>query len=149
MTEPIIVKRRIAARPSVVYSYLTDPDKWVRWQGINATIEPKRGGIFALAMANGTTARGEFVELVPDHRVVFTWGWIDHPGVPPGSSTVEIDLLSEGEGTLLILTHRGLPPDEIASHNTGWTHYTSRLAITAEGGEPGLDLLPEQARNSS
>ncbi len=143
MTEPIIVTRRIAAPPSVVYAYLTDSDKWVRWQGVNATIEAKRGGIFALAMANGTRARGEFVELIPDHRVVFTWGWIDHPGVPPGSSTVEIDLVSEGEGTLLKLTHRGLPPDEIAIHNAGWNHYTARLAVTAEGGEPGPDILPE------
>ncbi len=143
MTEPIIVTRQIAAPPSVVYAYLTDSDKWVRWQGVNATIEAKRGGIFALAMANGTKARGEFVELIPDHRVVFTWGWIDHPGVPPGSSTVEIDLVSDGAGTLLRLTHRGLPPDEIATHTAGWSHYTSRLAITAEGGEPGPDVLPE------
>lgn len=143
MTEPIILSRRIAASPSVVYAYLTDSDKWVRWQGVNATIEPKPGGIFALAMANGTTARGEFVELIPHQRVVFTWGWIDHPGVPPGSSTVEIELVSEGEGTLLTLTHRGLPPDEVAIHNAGWNHYTWRLAITAEGGEPGPDDLPE------
>ncbi|CAN5232215.1 hypothetical protein BH18ACT5_BH18ACT5_10170 [soil metagenome] len=96
-----------------------------------------------LPWANGTTARGEFVELIPDHRVVFTWGWIDHPGLSPGSSTVEIDLTSEGEGTLLKPTHRGLPPDEVATHVTGWNHYTSRLAITAEGGEPGPDLLLE------
>lgn len=143
MTEPIILTRRIAAPPAVVYAYLTDSDKWVRWQGVNATIEARRGGIFALAMANGTTARGEFVELIPDRRVVFTWGWIDHPGVPPGSSTVEIDLVSEGEATLLRLTHRDLPPNEIAIHNAGWNHYTARLAITAEGGEPGPDVLPE------
>jgi len=142
MTDPIIVTRRIDAPPSVVYAYLTDSEKWVRWQGVNATIEAKRGGIFALAMANGTSARGQFVELIPDHRVVFTWGWIDHPGVPPGSSTVEIDLVSEGEGTLLKLTHRGLPPDEVAVHTSGWTHYTSRLAIVAGGGETGPDVLP-------
>jgi uncharacterized protein YndB with AHSA1/START domain len=142
MTEPIVVTRQIAAPPSVVYGYLTDSDKWVKWQGVNATIEAIPGGIFALAMANGTNARGEFVELIPDHRVVFTWGWIDHPGVPPGSSTVEIDLVSEGGGTLLKLTHRGLPPDEVAIHTTGWNHYTSRLAIAAEGGHPGPDILP-------
>ena len=143
MTEPIIVTRRIAAPPSVVYAYLTDSDKWVRWQGVSATIEAKRGGLFALAMTNGTSARGQFVELVPDHRVVFTWGWIDHPGVPPGSSTVEIDLVPEGDGTLLKLTHRGLPPDEVAIHTAGWNHYTARLVIVAEGGEPGPDAMAD------
>ena len=56
MTEPIVLTRRIAAPPSVVYAYLTDSEKWVRWQGVSATIEPKRGGLFALAMANGMSA---------------------------------------------------------------------------------------------
>jgi uncharacterized protein YndB with AHSA1/START domain len=142
MTAPIVVTRRIAAPPSMVYAYLTDSEKWVRWQGVNATIEAKRGGIFALVMANGTSARGEFVELIPNQRVVFTWGWIDHTGVPPGSSTVEIDLVPEGGGTLLKLTHRGLPPDEVAIHTVGWNHYSSRLGIAAEGGEPGPAVLP-------
>lgn len=142
MTDPIIVTRRIAAPPSVVYTYLTNSEKWARWQGVSATIEAIRGGLFSLTMANGTTARGEFVELIPDHRVVFTWGWIDHPGVPPGSSTVEIDLLPEGDGTLLRLTHRGLPSDEVAIHTAGWNHYSSRLAVASEGGEPGPDVLP-------
>jgi uncharacterized protein YndB with AHSA1/START domain len=143
MTEPIVLTRRIAAPPSVVYAYLTDSEKWVRWQGASATIEAKRGGLFALAMANGTSARGQFVELIPNHRVVFTWGWIDHPGVPPGSSTVEIDLVPEGDGTLVKLTHRGLPRDEVAIHTAGWNHYTARLVIVAEGGDPGPDAIPD------
>lgn len=142
MTAPLVVERRIAAPPSVVYAYLTESGRWARWQGIAATIEPIPGGIFALSMANGTRARGQFVELVPDRRVVFTWGWIDHPGVPPGSTTVEIDLLSDGASTLLTLTHRDLPAEEMPIHTVGWNHYLPRLAVVAEGGEPGPDSGP-------
>jgi uncharacterized protein YndB with AHSA1/START domain len=142
VTEPIVVKRRIAAPPSIVYSYLTESDRWARWQGDRATIEPKRGGVFALSMANGMKARGQFIELVPDQRVVFTWGWIDHPQVPPGSTRVEIDLIADGAGTLLTLTHRGLPTEEVAAHTAGWNHYLPRLDLVASGGDPEPDLGP-------
>jgi uncharacterized protein YndB with AHSA1/START domain len=37
---------------------------------------------------------GRFVELVPHRRLVFTYGWEDGlMGVPPESTTVEIDLV--------------------------------------------------------
>jgi uncharacterized protein YndB with AHSA1/START domain len=93
-------------------------------------------------MSNGSSALGEFVELEPDRRVVFTWGWVGHPEVPPGSTIVEIDLVAEGAGTRLTLTHRGLPPEEVAIHAAGWDHYTGRLVLAAEGGDPGPDIQP-------
>ena len=86
--------------------------------------------------------RAEFVEVVPDRLVRFTWGWSGHPSVPPGSTTVEIELEIDGDGTLLTLTHSGLPPDERAIHRTGWDHYVPRLAEVAEGGDPGVDPGP-------
>jgi uncharacterized protein YndB with AHSA1/START domain len=138
----LFVERRIAARPSDVYSYLTDSVRWARWQGDTAEIEAVPGGVFRMVMANGTTAEGQFVQLVPDARVVFTWGWQGHPTVPPGSSTVEIELAPDGEGTLLRLTHRGLPQNDRPIHAAGWDHYLPRLAIASAGGEPGPDTLP-------
>jgi uncharacterized protein YndB with AHSA1/START domain len=142
MSEPIVVERLIDAPPAVVYSYLTESEKWVRWQGTKAVLVPEPGGRFALEMATGSSALGEFVELEPDRRVVFTWGWEGHPEVPPGSTIVEIDLAAEGTGTRLTLTHRGLPPEEIAIHTSGWAHYTTRLVLLAEGGDPGPDTQP-------
>lgn len=142
MSAPIVVTREVAASPAVVYSYLTESTKWSRWQGEDATIEARHGGLFTLKMPNGTTARGRFVELVPDERVVFTWGWIDHPGVPPGSTTVEIVISASGNGSLITLTHRGLPPDEVELHAIGWQHYLPRLATVASGGDPGPDPGP-------
>lgn len=142
MTRPIVVSRHIAAAPEVVYSYLTEAAKWSRWQGEEATIEARSGGIFVMKMPGGATARGQFVELVPNRRVVFTWGWIDHPGVPPGSSTVEIEIVGDSNGSLVTLTHRDLPDDEIVVHTTGWDHYLPRLAAAAEGQEVEVDRGP-------
>lgn len=142
MTEPVVVTRRIAASPEVVYSYLTESTRWSRWQGADATVEARPGGIFVMRMPDGATARGQFVELVPERRVVFTWGWVDHPGVPPGSSTVEIEITVDGDGSLVTLTHRDLPDEEVATHTTGWRHYVLRLATVAEGREIEPDRGP-------
>lgn len=139
---PLVVSRRISAPPEVVYSFLTESAKWSEWQGVEATIEAREGGIFVMKMADGTTARGQFLELTPNQRVVFTWGWVDHPGVAPGSSTVEIEIAEDGSGSLVTLSHRGLPPEEIEVHTMGWEHYVPRLAAAAEGQPLGPDRGP-------
>jgi hypothetical protein len=59
--------------------------------------------------------------------------------VPPGSSTVEIELVEAHGGTLVRLTHRDLPPEARTDHRRGWQHYLGRLAIVATGGDPGPD----------
>jgi uncharacterized protein YndB with AHSA1/START domain len=139
VNDRVVVERLIDAPPSVVYSYLTESEKWSRWQGVGATIEPRPGGMFAVSMPTEARVRGEFIELIPNQRVVFTWGWIDHPTVPPGSTTVEIELIAEGSATRLRLTHSGLPPEEISIHAEGWNHYAARLAAVSEGYDPGPD----------
>jgi hypothetical protein len=61
--------------------------------------------------------------------------------VRPGSSLVEIDLVEEPpDGTLLRLTHTGLPTvEQCAGHAEGWAHYLERLAEIAVGRDPGPD----------
>ena len=88
-------------------------------------------------------AKGEYVEVTPFSRVVFTWGWESEGNpVPPGSSTVEITLVPDGEGTLVRLRHSGLPTDHAREqHSQGWAHYLNRLTFAAEGRDPGPDPL--------
>jgi uncharacterized protein YndB with AHSA1/START domain len=141
MTE-IVVEQRVAAPPSAVFRYLTESSEWTRWQGVSASLDARPGGIFSMLMGNGMNARGQFVELVPDQKVVFTWGWVDRPGIPPGSTTVEIRLRQDGNDTVVILTHRNIPADEAPLQKMGWTHYLPRLAQVAAGKDPGPDTGP-------
>ena len=61
-------------------------------------------------------------------------------GVPPGSTTVEISLAAEDDGTKLTFVHRDLPTEASRdSHAFGWDNYLGRLATVAEGGDPGRD----------
>lgn len=145
-TEQVIVEREleIAASPERVWAFLVDPDKAVRWMGVSALLDARPGGEYRVVVLPGHTASGEFVELDPPHRIVFTWGWEpegDEPSaVPPGSSTIEIELVPSGEGTLLRFTHRDLPtPESAASHGHGWDHYLDRLEAASAGRDPGPD----------
>jgi uncharacterized protein YndB with AHSA1/START domain len=130
----------IDASPETVWEFLVDPEKLMRWKGINADLDPKPGGIFRCEVIPGHIARGEYVEIDKPNRLVFTWGWDGEGGVPPGSSTIEIELAAEGDGTSLRFVHKDLPNAEaVASHAHGGDHYLPRLETAAAGGDPGAD----------
>ena len=80
----------IGASPETVWEFLVDPQKLMRWKGIDAELEPRPGGIYRCVVLPGHTALGEFVEVDKPHRLVWTWGWEgqDSHGVPPGSSKI-------------------------------------------------------------
>ena len=124
----------IDAPPETVFRLLTDRVQYVRWKGRLAELEPRPGGAFRVEFASAKDiVAGKYVEVIRDRRVVFTWGWEGNETVPPGSSTVEIDLQPMGSGTRLRLVHRGLPQEAIASHTEGWDYFLPRLTDVAEG----------------
>jgi len=146
-SETSVVERevRIEAEPEVVFQFFTDPEKMVRWMGIGATLDPRPGGVFSVNMVAQHVNIGEYLAIEPHTRIVFTWGYGNFPEpnpLPPGSSTVEVDLVPDGDGTIVRLSHR--VPGELADfHTMGWEHYLPRLAIAAAGGDPGPDAMLE------
>jgi uncharacterized protein YndB with AHSA1/START domain len=136
----------IDASPETVWEFLVDPEKATRWMGMNAQFETQPGGVYYCEVIPGHTAKGEFVELDPPNRLVYTWGWENEEGVPPGSSTIEIELTAQGDGTSVRFVHKDLPSAEaVASHAHGWDHYLPRLELAAGGGDPGEDPWVAQA----
>ena len=149
MAERIVdVERRIAATPDEVFTYLTDPEKYTRWKGERAELDPRPGGLYRVRMGPDAVALGEYVEVEPPSRVVFTWGWEGSGDVPPGSTTVEITLRRDGDGTLLRLRHTGFPSDADADlHREGWEMYVGRLvAVAAEDASGDLSTPPGLSR---
>ncbi len=142
MDEPLLVQREIqvAAPPSTVFAFLTDPEKILRWMGTEADSDPRPGGIYLVNVTGKDIARGQFTEVIPVHRLAYSFGWEGNDEVPPGSSLIEIDLLDKEGGTLLRMTHSGLPnAQQCANHLEGWTYYLGRLGVAAAGGDPGPD----------
>ena len=141
--QSFVVRREthIAAPQATVFAFLTDPEKILRWMGTDAEVEPQPGGLYLLKGVNGRrNARGAFREVVPVHRLAYSFGWEGDADVPPGSGLVEIDLIEQDGGTLMRMTHSGLPnAKEQEGHTKGWTHYMGRLATTAAGGKVAPD----------
>lgn len=141
-TETTVYERTLTidASPETVWEFFVEPGKLMRWKGINADLDAQPGGVFRCEVIPGQVARGEFVELDPPNRLVYTWGWDGNEGVPPGSSTIEVDLTGDGDRTTLCFVHKDLPSAEaVASHAHGWDHYLPRLELAAAGRDPGDD----------
>jgi uncharacterized protein YndB with AHSA1/START domain len=165
-TETSVVEHevRIAADPETVFGFFTDPVKMIQWMGAEATLDPRPGGVCRIvfhppepvveflgsAYGSGTppplgpdganAVLGEFVEVEPNRRLVFTWGFeTELFEVPPQSTSVEVTLVPDGSETVLRLAHRRLPEAATAFHRAGWQHYLPRLARAAAGGDPGHD----------
>jgi uncharacterized protein YndB with AHSA1/START domain len=137
---------RVDAEAEIVFAFFTDPEKLVRWIGTGATLDPRPGGVFRLATIAGYHFEGQYLEVEPHRRIVFSWGYSHFPEepnpLPPGSSTVEVDLVPDGDATIVHLTHR-VPSDLADFHVMGWEHYLDRLATAAPGGDPGPDPFRE------
>jgi uncharacterized protein YndB with AHSA1/START domain len=139
--DAVEVEVRIAASPETVFDFFTDPDLMVQWMGRRAELDPRPGGGFRTEINDEAIASGSYVAVERPERVVFTWGWNSEDSVTPaGSSTVEVLLAADGDGTHLKLIHRDLQNAESATrHGHGWRHYAERLRIAAGGGDPGPD----------
>jgi uncharacterized protein YndB with AHSA1/START domain len=118
----------IAAPAAVVWELLTTAEGLKRWVGPEATAVPEPGGELRWVHPDGATVVGRFVELVPHRRVVFTYGWEDgRMGVPPESTTVEIELTERDGVTTVRLEHHGLPPAVVDDHERGWEYFLGVL----------------------
>ena len=134
--EPIVREIYIKASPEVIFEFFVDAEKLTRWLATEATLDPRPGGVcHQLHPGDGDRRsgpfhmRGEFVEVEPPGRVVFTWGFTEAEiGVPPGSSTVEVTLLRANGGTRVRLIHRDLPRAEVDNHAYGWSSMLEGLA---------------------
>lgn len=141
LVDVVVREVTIDASPETIFPFFTDPEKMIRWKGVEADLDPRPGGIYRVVVTPRSTARGEYVVIEPNTRVVFTWGWEGPDGpVAPGASTVEITLRPEGAKTIVRLEHRDFPSNDVAAgHVEGWDHFLERLVIAAAGGDPGVD----------
>jgi uncharacterized protein YndB with AHSA1/START domain len=135
-TKPsLTIKRRLNASPDKVYGAWTEPQKIVRWWGpgptdaLRAEADLRVGGRFRVVFRTPDGEEhdvgGVYRDVVPNERLVFTWAWRT---TPERESLVTVALKSDGDGTLLTLTHEQFF-DEVARdrHRTGWSAALDKL----------------------
>src|SRR5215467_10786310 len=114
------------------------------WLAEIVEADARPGGVFRISGPPGVAIEGRYLEVVPNRKVVFTWGGVE--GLQPGQTTVEFLLEPDGDGTLVRLRHSGLPGPAIESHRHGWIHSgLAKLKDVAEGRRPTRLCLSDLA----
>jgi uncharacterized protein YndB with AHSA1/START domain len=73
-------------------------------------------------------AFGEYRELVPEKKIVFTWQWDDDEAWEKRTSVVTIEFFERRGGTELRFKHEQLPSEESRDrHSEGWNSLLDRL----------------------
>jgi glutathione S-transferase len=135
-TTTLEVRRIIKAPRERVFQAWTTPADVKRWSApgpievVLSEIDLRVGGRYKLNMRepDGTPhdAYGEYREVDPPRRVVYTWNWVQEPDVRNTIVTVEFNDLGE-RGTEVVLRHEGLTPKQAASHTGGWTSILEKM----------------------
>lgn len=127
---------RIRARPETIYPFWTSADRMRSWMGRDVRLDARPGGEVRIDYNGSDVVSGSFVELDPPRRLVFTWGWeATGDATPPGSSTVEVTLVPDGDETVVRVRHSGLAAEAVEGHAIGWEQFLPALAtIAGDGG---------------
>ena len=132
----LFVTRTVEAPPQRVFEAWTEEEHRLRWacpEGAvleSAASELRVGGRHRLVMKVGDathTAFGEYREIDPPHRLVYTWDW-EEEDQRMGPTVVTVEFVAVDGGTEVRLSHSGFPDGESAEgHAEGWESCLSRL----------------------
>ena len=147
----VVVERTLDAPAELVWRMWTDPEHFAAWYGPDgasvpvARMDVRVGGSRLVGMRVATPGgertmwfTGEYVEVVPHARLVYTESLADEHGrvlepreigMPAGhpvTTEVRVELHAVADGTRLVVTHVGVPPDSPGAK--GWTAAVDKLA---------------------
>ncbi len=127
------IRRTIAASPEKVFEARTRPETMARWfcrtmENHSSTIHEvdlRVGGLLRVDVVSpeGKTwkLRGQYREIKPAEKLVFTWSWENVPEDGNTLVTVEFRRLGQSNFTEVLLRHEGFPSaDSCKSHTAGW-----------------------------
>jgi uncharacterized protein YndB with AHSA1/START domain len=142
MPNTVRLHRVIAAKPEKVYRAFLEPDAVASWlppYGFLCTVhelEAEVGGTFRMSFRNFTTGNGhsfggEYVELVPGERLVYT-DRFDDPNLP-GEMKVTVELKAVSVGTEMTVVQDGVPDViPLEACYLGWQDSLRKLAKLVE-----------------
>lgn len=122
----LTVKRVIDADRETIFKALTDQNIMQKWfyagpDGWSATVknDPAVGGAYRIDMHGDSETyshEGEYTEIVPNSKLVFTWN-----SKAVRDTVVTITLTEVDGGTEVKLTHEFMPNEEMKkNHTEGW-----------------------------
>ncbi|HWA02284.1 MAG TPA: SRPBCC family protein [Rhizomicrobium sp.] len=147
MPGTVRLHRVLATTPAKIYRAFLEPDAMAKWlppDGFAATShqqDAKVGGRFRMSFRNFTTGSshsfgGEYLEMVPDERLVYT-DVFDDPNLP-GQMRVTVTLKRVSVGTELSIVQEGIPDAiPVEACYLGWQQSLQNLSRLVEPEIPG------------
>lgn len=132
------IKRFIKAPRDRIYAAWTDPAQLKEWFGPenvktrDLVADVRVGGQFRWDCAdpegNEVTITGEYRELEPGRKIVFTWKHEGNEDWKNNSSIVTVEFSDREGGTEIHLIHEKLPTEASRDdHEKGWNSVFGRL----------------------
>lgn len=124
----VVVRREIAAPAEKLFDAWLDPESLAIWMRPGPTdrstvrVDARVGGAFEILMHKSEKTiphRGTYREISRPKRLVFTW---NSPSAGETDSLVTVEFRPTRGATEIVITHEGLPSEEMAkAHGGGWT----------------------------
>jgi uncharacterized protein YndB with AHSA1/START domain len=132
------IERILPAPRALVYRAFTDPTRMLQWfgpHGFSATtvqLDVRVGGAWRGGMrgpdGKELIASGQYREVVPNERLVFTYAW-EESGVRGHETVCQLELSDAGEYTRMRFTQGRFPSAaQAAGHEGGWSEAFEKLA---------------------
>ena len=141
-TGTVRLHRVLRTKPERVYRAFLDPDAMAKWlppHGFTGRVhhmDAKVGGSYRMSFTNLTTGHshafgGEYLELVPNERIVHT-DKFDDPNLP-GEMRVTVSFAAVSCGTELLIVQEGIPAViPLEACYLGWQESLELLANLVE-----------------
>jgi len=151
--DAVVIERTFAAPVELIWQMWTEAKQFQKWYGPKgfsvpvAQMDLRVGGkrLICMASPDGSMkmwTTGEFVEIAPTSRLVYTESMADEAGnilspsamgMPPGypeTTEVTVQLEAVGERTKMVMTHAGIPANSPGA--SGWNMAFDKLAEQVE-----------------
>ena len=140
------IRRTFKAPRELVYQAWTDPAYLAKWYCQSAarhscdslTVDLRVGGKLRADLRNNDTNEGyaeigEYREIIPNEKLVFTFRWEDAE-MDCGETLMVVEFFERSGHTEVVLTHSGFPAAEVCDrHRQGWEGCLDKLAAALAG----------------
>lgn len=115
-TYEFVVSCALPAEPARIYRAWLSSDEHSAMTGADAEVDPVVGGAFT---AWDGYITGRTLELDPDRHIAQSWRTTEFTA-EQADSRIDVRLDATAAGTLVTLTHSGVPADQLGYEQGGW-----------------------------
>jgi uncharacterized protein YndB with AHSA1/START domain len=146
MSGTVKLHRVFTSKPERVYKAFIDPDAMAKWLPPNGftgkvhSMDARVGGSYKMSFTNFSNGQshsfgGDFVELVPNERLVYT-DKFDDPNMP-GEMRTTVDLKQVSVGVEINIVQEGIPDMiPVEACYLGWQESLALLKMLVEAEIP-------------